>query len=254
LLYCQLLPCVFWVSHVGYEVLERDGILESLVDNFRMGVECKSRQEAQPGFACICQWWSIALTPAQSRSSGSKLVDEVIAIFAERVIHHLGKYPTVERKVLEFLDDLLVVVSVGKDTFEHGYLTVPSETGFLPPFSLSQAWSLRWFLKYFCTTVMCLVMADGVQSLTSSCSQCAEHSYTMMSESCSNKSCLIFSVDHAMSVTTSVTSLLNSSLAFWIDPRHNTVQFSAVFVVESVSLLSGKCRLFSTCRQYPMTG
>ena len=36
-----------------------------------------------------------------------------------------------------------------------------------------QAWRLWWFLKYFCTTVMCLVMADGVQSLPSSCSQSA---------------------------------------------------------------------------------
>ena len=36
-----------------------------------------------------------------------------------------------------------------------------------------QAWGLWWFLKYFCTTVMYLVMADGVQSLPSSCSQTA---------------------------------------------------------------------------------
>ena len=36
-----------------------------------------------------------------------------------------------------------------------------------------QAWGLWWFLKYFCTTVMCLVMDDGVQSLPSSCSQTA---------------------------------------------------------------------------------
>ena len=48
LLHCHHLPSVLGIQHVGCEVVERDGILESLVDNFLEWVECRFWQEAQP--------------------------------------------------------------------------------------------------------------------------------------------------------------------------------------------------------------
>ena len=41
LLHCQLLPSVLEVQHVGCEVLECNDILESLVNNFLKGAECR---------------------------------------------------------------------------------------------------------------------------------------------------------------------------------------------------------------------
>ena len=49
LLHCQLLHAVLGKQHVGCEMLQRDGILESFVDNFLIGTECTFRQEAQLG-------------------------------------------------------------------------------------------------------------------------------------------------------------------------------------------------------------
>ena len=106
-------------------------------------------------------------------------------------------YQTVKSEVLlVLLDDLLVIASVDKETFDHVYLLFylvsPARTGFLPPFSQSWAWGLWWFLKYVST----MVMADGILSLPSSHSQCAEHPFyaliCLKPVSCISSTCVTF--------------------------------------------------------------
>ena len=54
------------MQHVGCQVLKRDGILESLVDNFLKWVECTFRQEAQPGYRGSFTLVNFSSTPLKS--------------------------------------------------------------------------------------------------------------------------------------------------------------------------------------------
>ena len=122
LLHCQLLPSVLGVQHVRCSSVMASW--NRLLTTFSWG---RSAGGPARHHMHLHQQWSIALTPVQNRSNGSKLVDKVFAILAEGVIHQLANYQTVEWEVLLLLwDDLLVVASVGMGTFDHVYLTVPS--------------------------------------------------------------------------------------------------------------------------------